>query len=313
MTNDRWSQGVALGASRDWVSNNKLLAIGHRASAIVRCSLLLALLLVGCGRDKPASLTEFFPDADACPGWTPSGEVEVFDSENLYDLVNGQADAFFVYGFEQVGVQNYENAEGVVLRAEIWQLATPADAYGLFTSGISGTPADVGNDGDTDPGRRLAFWQDRYTVQVYARQELPDAELWDLAEAVSASLPSGGERPALIDRLPPEGLVERSAAFFHEEISIQNDLWLGGENLLGLGPETDGVLARYDVGGVAAQLLLVRYPGAEAASAGLTALESSQVDSLVIADARDDLLGAVFGEIDEAAAGELLEEALGDR
>jgi hypothetical protein len=274
--------------------------------------LLLALLLTGCG-GKSASLAEVLPGADALPGWTPIGEVEIFDRENIYDLVNGQAEAFFAYGFEQVVVRGYENAEGAVLSIEVWQLAAPADAYGLFTASIAGTPVAIGNDGDTDPGRRLAFWQDRYYVHVRARQELPDADLQGFAGMVSAALLSGGERPALMGRLPPDGLVERSAIFFHEEISIQNELWLGGENVLGLGPETGGVLARYDVDGAAARLLLVQYPDAQAASAGLAALDTAPVSGLVDAGARDNLLGAIFGEMDEAAAGALLAGVLGKR
>jgi hypothetical protein len=273
--------------------------------------LLLALLLVGCG-SKPASLTDAFPGVDALAGWTPAGDVETFDRENLYDLVDGQAEAFFAYGFEQVAVRYYENAERAKLDVEVWQLATPADAYGLFTAQLAGTPVAIGlaNDGDADPGRRLAFWQDRYYVHVRARQGLDDANLRNLAEALSAALPSGGERPTLVDRLPPDGLAERSHIFFHEEISIQGELWLGGENLLGWSPETNGVLARYDVGGAVARLLLVQYPNAEAASAGLSALEAGQFSGLVTAEARDTLLGAVFGEVDEATAGTLLAEAL---
>jgi len=289
--------------------------------------LLMALLLVGCSQGKRPPLADVSPGVDAFPGWTPAGAVEAFDGENLYDLVDGQAEAFFAYAFEQVVVQSYENAEGAVLRVEVWQLATPADAYGLFTASIAGTPVVVGpsgsgqrSDGDADPGRRLAFWQNRYYVQIHARQELDDAELQALAGAVSAALPVGGERPALVDRLPPDGLVARSALFFHEEISIQSDLWLGGENLLGLGPETDGVLARYDLGGPVAQLLLVQYPNAGAAAAGLAALESDRarpeqsrrVSGLVAADACGNLLGAVLGEIDEAAADALLARALGN-
>ena len=300
-----------LRADRPWKSGIRCCSL-----FIVHCSLLFALLLIGCG-GQPTSLADAFPDMDASPDWTPAGEVQVFDRDSIYDLVDGQADAFFAYGFEQVAVQDYENAEGAVLRVEIWQLATPADAYGLFTTSISGTPValdnGLANDGDGDPGRRLAFWQDRYYVHVRARRELDDADLWGFAEAVSAALPSGGERPALVDRLPPDGLVERSGIFFHEELSIQSELWLGGENLLGLGPETDGVLARYDIGGAAARLLLVQYPDAEAASAGLAALEGGQVDGLAAAEARDNLLGAVFGEIDEATADALLSQALGDR
>ena len=114
--------------------------------------LLLALLLTGCG-GQPAWLAEVLPGADALPGWTPIGEVEIFDRENIYDLVNGQAEAFFAYGFEQVAVRGYDNVEGVVLSIEVWQLAATADAYGLFTASIAGTPVAIGNDGDTDPSQ----------------------------------------------------------------------------------------------------------------------------------------------------------------
>ena len=46
------------------------------------------------------------------------------------------------------------------------------------------------------PRRRLAFWQDRYYIQVYGRQPLPDADLQAFAQVVSATLPAGGEPPA---------------------------------------------------------------------------------------------------------------------
>lgn len=85
---------------------------------------------------------------------------------------------------------------------------------------------------------------------------------------------------------------------------------MGGESLLGLGTETAGVLARYVAGGAGARLLLVQCPNAEVASAGLGALEGGEISGLVIADARDNLLGAVFGDVNEAAAGTLLAEAL---
>ena len=283
----------------------------NRPLAASLWSLFLLLVLAWCGRGQSTSLAGFLSDIEVSSDWTPSGEVEFFDQENLYDLVDGQAESFFAYGFEQVAVRDYENDEGAVLGVEIWRLDTPADAYGLFTTSIAGAPINVGNDGDGDAGRRLAFWQDRYYVRVRGRQELEDAELQRFGEAVSAALPPGGERPTLVDRLPRDGLVERSAVFFHEEISIQDRLWLGGENLLGLGSETDGVLARYDAGGAVAQLLLVQYPDAEAASAGQAALSDSQIGGMVASDVRDDLLGAVFGEVDQATADTLLAQSLG--
>jgi hypothetical protein len=301
--------------------------MNKRVDANKRCSLLIVSLLIfllaGCALSPPeptveptvtpvpsSPLTAAFPGADAVVGWAPAGELEVYDSETIFNLVNGQADFFFVYGFEQVAVRQYQNAEEIVLDVQIWQLSDDASAYGLFSAGVAGEPVAIGNEGDGDPGRRLAFWQDRYVAQLYARKDIPDADLRAFAEAVSAALPTGGERPALVDRLPAEGVVPRSGIFFHEELSIQNEVWLGGENILGLSPDTDGFLARYEIDGGTARLLLIAYPDAGAASAGLAALQGGEIEGLVTAEARENLVGAVFGEMDEATASALLEEAL---
>jgi hypothetical protein len=278
---------------------------------------LLLLAVAGCGRQPgfgTESATGLAQNAGSksidLPGWRATGDQETYGYETLYNLVNGQADAFFAYGFQDVAVQRYANAEEAELRIRLWKLATPADAYGLYTSGSSGVPVPVGNGGHVDEGRYLAFWQDHYYVELFAIPALahPGA-LQDLARAVSARLPTGGELPALLDHLPPEGIEPGRTVFFHEEISIQDYLWLGGENLLGLSPETEGVLARYDLGGDRAQLLIVRYPTEEGASAGRVALEDSDLAPVTVRE-QGSLLGAVFGEIGAPAAESLLASAL---
>jgi hypothetical protein len=271
--------------------------------------LLLLVFLAGCGR-QPGAIDEFFPEADVPTGWTPTGALEVFDSESLYDLVNGQAEAYFAYGFEQAAVRNYQNAANATLRVTLWQLGTPEDAFGLFTTTVFGSPANIGNDGDTVSGRRIAFWQSHYYAELFASAAISDAELQALASAVSANLPSGGEGPELVDRLPAQGLIGRSTVFFHQEISIQDRLWLGSENVLGLSPETSGVLAQYDIGTARAQLLLVQYLSAEAAEAGLAALDAAGTSGLAAASTQGAMLGAVFGEIDAPAAADLLARGL---
>jgi hypothetical protein len=271
--------------------------------------LILLLSLVGCGASEGA-LSDAFPAVGDAPGWTPEGDVRTFDEETLFNLVNGQADVFFAYGFERVAVRRYVSADEAAVHVEVWQLATPADAYGLFTLNASGAPVEgIGNNSNADPGRRLSFWQDRYFVSVRALQETDNADLETFARQISSALPAGGEPPDLLNRLPSNGLTARPY-FFHEEIAIQDVLWLGGENLLGLGPEMDSVLAQYEIDGTATHLLLIEYPDVASASTGLAALESSEVEGLVAASTEENVLGAVFGEVDEAAIGPLLEEAL---
>ena len=267
------------------------------------------LLLAACAAKSDTA--QALVPLDSLPeSWVATGHAIVFDSGNLYDLVNGQAESFFAYGFKQVTVQDYANTEEAWLSVEVWELATPADAYGLFTASIAGEAIDIGNAGDTDPGRRLSFWQDRYYIQVRARQELPEGDIRGFAEATAAVLPVGGEPPVLVDLLPTGSLVERSTRYFHTEISFQDDLWLGGNNLLSLSPKTEGCLAKYEFDDRVGLLLLIEYPDEDSADEGLAALQDSSVEPLLIAATKGRLLGAVFGDIAPDAADELLGAAL---
>jgi hypothetical protein len=272
---------------------------------------LLALMLMACG-GRGVALEGVFPGEGDLVGWQPVGGPAVFDQETLYDLVNGQAEAYFAYDFEQVVVRGYEDADGQRVDVELWQLSTPTNAYGVFTANRAGEPANFGNGGDADAGRRIAFWQDRYYVRVRARQQLPDAVLHAFAQALSVALPTGGQRPALVDRLPADGLVPHSTVFFHEEISIQSQLWLGGENVLALSAETDGLLGAYERDGATAQVLLVEYPDGRSAALARQALVGSQVGGLIQVETDGTTLGAVFGGVDEPTANMWLTEALGN-
>jgi hypothetical protein len=273
---------------------------------------LLVASLTGCSPTKTSGVSPQVDLAKVFPtlqGWAVSQAVETYDHDHLFNLVDGQADSFFVYGFEQVAVQRYQNAAGVNMNVEIWRLATPADAFGLFTAGRAGSSADIGNEGDADPGLRLAFWQDRYFASVSVDQDVPDDTLLAFGKDISKALPSGGTQPAVMAHLPKADLVDRSSIFFHEEMSVQMEVWLGGENILGLSQATDGVVARYKFGDVTARLMLIEYPAAAQAAAGLKALQSGDVADLLASNQNGTLLGAVFGKVEAAQAQSLLQEA----
>jgi hypothetical protein len=224
--------------------------------------------------------------------------------------VDGQADAFFAYGFEQVVTRRYQNADGIFVNVEIWQLATSADAFGLFHEDRAGQPVKIGVEGDADPGRRLAFWQDRYFASVSASGSISDDVLRDIANGIASQLPAGGTAPNIVSRLPAENIVEGSLLFLHEEISIQNEVWLGGQNLLGLSPQTNGALARYTLNGATTRLLLVEYSTSAQAGDALKALQAGDVSDLLASQVNGNYLAAAFGKTEAAQAQHLVEQAL---
>lgn len=274
--------------------------------------LFLLLLCQGCAAAPGAgrSVPEALPAAETVPGWTQQGAPQTYTRDTLYELVDGQADAFFAYGFEEAALGRYAGPQEANLRIEVFRLASAADAYGLFSVSISGDPADVGGGADLDAGRRLAFWQDRYYVRMQTPRPIADQELLAFAQAIAGALPAGGEPPPLVKQLPANGLRARSARFFRQEISIQSWLWLGGNNALGLGPETSGVLADYDLHGQEARLLMIEYPQSAQADRAQETLLSGHVQGLIVSQAKERTLGAVFGTAARADADSLLREAL---
>jgi hypothetical protein len=269
-----------------------------------------APLPTGTATPNYPPLDPFFPPSGSINNYTAPEGPRTFVHSNLFDFVDGQADTYFAYNFQQVAVGNYMDSAGRVLHVEIWQFADPADAYGVYTLSRSVVTAGIGTDGSTTPERRIAFWQDRYYVHVSCTEKLPQTDLEAFAKAVASNLPSGGDRPALLQRLPAEGLVANDAVYFHLEITIQNEIYLGGANKFGLGPKTNGLLAHYTLAGQNASLLLIEYPDAQTAAAGLQGLQSAQVDKLVASRSNNNLLGAVVGTVDPAAAKGLLDQAL---
>jgi hypothetical protein len=93
-------------------------------------------------------------------------------------------------------------------------------------------------------------------------------------------------------------------------MALEQHLWLGAENVLGLGPDVEGVLAAYTLSGGRVTLLLVLYPDAGRAEDARARLQGDEIGELVAVQVADRALGAVFGPVDAQAAMALIDRAL---
>jgi hypothetical protein len=212
-------------------------------AAILVLVVLFLVLISGCSKTPVPEPENALPDVASMPGWTALGNAQTFDHQTLFNYIDGASDYFFTYGFEKVATRQYQNTAGLGLVAEIWRLTNTADAYGLFSGHAGAVAITIGhaNEALLESGSRLYFWQNRFYVVLTATTSLSDEDLEAVALRISDALSIGGSRPALIGWLPSGQLVTGSAKFFHEELAIQDQLWLGGENLLGLGQDTNAV------------------------------------------------------------------------
>lgn len=286
---------------------------------LFRCSVVLcvAALSVGCSpaADEGESSVIVQPLADELAGWDADGAQETYDTESIYAYIDGHAEVFLAYGMRRCVARRYLGPEGVgEVVVDLFEMPSPADAYGVYSHDRSGEVVDVGQGAIYRLGW-LSFWKGSWYGSVYAGDDAAREDVIGLAAAVADGLPGGGEPPELPGRLPSAGLDETSVCYLRSPQILNAHVWVGPDNPFGLGPETEAVVGEYALDGGPAHLVIVRYPDGDAAARAeerlrVTASDDAGTPAMTIGRS-DDLIAAAVGGPggDDTAA--LLEQALG--
>lgn len=276
-----------------------------------RLGRLILLLLALCGGlyawagqgEGPPSLRPAFappPPASALPltspaGW-PRGNVEHYAPDDLFEKINGKADAYIALDVESLQAASYANANdaSVFADAYLFDMGDARAAYGIYRAQRSGSESayDAGEEG-AQSGSAVFFRKGRHYVEVIGSGPTAHAEVRRLAEAVATALPPAGEPLRDPPWFPSQGrTIVRYAR----------------RSALGVEGMTNAFLALYDDGRQAAVALTASADAA--ANAHAEARENFAFLKAPIALATEGayVLGVVGGE--EAARTTLLAEVL---
>jgi hypothetical protein len=230
---------------------------------LVLLALGLAWGVAGAASARPSEgpLRAFLPGDTAVPGWAKEGEPQEFEGEDLYIYIDGGAEIYEEYGFARIVVQDYKNAAGKSVSLEIFEMGTPAAAFGMFTFKRSGQgkTLDLGAGGELE-AYYLNFWAGRFLVTVtgFDESEGTVEGLLSIGRAVAAKLPGGGETPGLAAALPAQGLRPGSVKYLRGLLGLNNVYPLYTARGLAF---KDAVRGIYDSGET---LILLDYGSAEA-------------------------------------------------
>jgi hypothetical protein len=194
-------------------------------------------------------------------GWAKSREDEVFTRDNIFDYMDGAGEIYLAYDFRFVFVREYGKGNAPSMVVEIYQMSSPGDAFGVFTQDTDGDDVKMGQ-GALYAAGLLRFWKNTIFVRILADRETPEVKrvIMDLGVAIAKAEAEEGEKPDILNLLPPEGLGLKTLRYFHTLISLNSHYYLASANILGLSPETSAVLARYEIAGEKPRLLLIAYP-----------------------------------------------------
>lgn len=242
----------------------------------------LVFNFVGCKkRSEPEKETEKkqaisavikFPEID---GWIPD-EVRIYSGEELYVPIDGEADRYFPFGFQQAYFASYKKADDKgIIDVRIYQMDTSDNAYGIYTMYDVASPYRdlIKNDvlASTLSGPALDFVKGRYFVRISQHEMDANKDLLlSFGNSIAQVLQGKSEKPEIITLMPPsERLIYFRKWETYRELNYEVT-----ENIFNLSDKTECVLGRYAMNLGAgnqkeSELIIVKYPDAISAENAL--------------------------------------------
>lgn len=176
------------------------------------------------------------PDCSFTPGFSQDGKAREFDTETLYEYMNGNSEGYFLYSFKKMNGVTCKKG-GVTLVVDLSEFQSDELAYGMFTGNIDPRlPTEkLGAGGQVTP-RKLIFVKGKYYAEIAAE---PDGDhtalLRAAAQAWDKKLMGSTQPPAALSWFPKAKLQPGSPRLIPQSV-------------LGLRLLKRGYLALYDQG-----------------------------------------------------------------
>lgn len=207
----------------------------------------------------PAVMPSAFAQPYSFPelrGYKTESRYPVYTAESLWDFIDGAADGYLAFGFENVHVREYRKGKKVI-KAEIYRHKDKNNAFGIYASERSPSfrYLNLGSQGYTTEDGSLNFFKDRYYVKLrtYSEDQKIINDLEKLAVRIADMLPGDPSIPSLLSEFPEIGKVRYSEMFINKDV-------------LGHGFLEGAFSARYELEGASFVIYLFEKSGTEKAT-----------------------------------------------
>jgi len=181
----------------------------------VRKLILSTAMIAACS----VSLTgqQLFPDLK---GYKTVSDYPVYTPDDLWDYINGAADAYLALGFIDLNITEYVKGREVI-KTEIYRFSDDAEAFGIYSMerspGYSFIP--VGVQGYREEGV-LHFYKDRYYIKImtHSKSRKAGGRMEELARLIDGRIEGSNKFPALLDLFPLEGRLINEETYLLESV-----------------------------------------------------------------------------------------------
>ncbi len=197
----------------------------------MKIGLIVAGVLISVG-----TASAQLPPCTAVPGWTQQGPARSFGPDNLFDYIDGNAEAYLLYHFVQMKGISCQSGDAT-LNIDVSEMEDPEFAYGMFTSTRDPRlPIEkIGVSGQITP-RKGFFVKDKYYVDISANPER------DFSATIRAFL------SVMEKNIQGRSTLPDALGWFPTENLIPDSIRLVPESVLGLRLLKTGYVAQYQTG-----------------------------------------------------------------
>jgi len=166
----------------------------------------------------PASGSNYhglFPDL---PGWDKPSDIKVYTPDNLWNIIDGAADSYLSYNFEELYTGDYTNSNGNYMSVEMYRHDSPENAFGIYTaekpSGVTliktGTEAYTGED-------FFNFLCGNYYVKIHASEnsQVMREAMARLGAEIAKKIGGPTSLPFPLGWFPEEGKIADSESYIN--------------------------------------------------------------------------------------------------
>ncbi len=180
----------------------------------MKCLILVFILFVsGFTASATDDVFSKFPDIK---GFSKKLTPEIYIPDNLWDYIDGAADAYLGYDFTDLHMAEYSKGKKNSVRVEIYRHSNPQNAFGIYAN--ERFPdyhfIDVGVQG-YQQGSVLNFFTGDYYVKIYgsSESELIINAMKNIAGRLADNLGGNSGFPEVLSRFPGEGKTANKESY----------------------------------------------------------------------------------------------------
>jgi len=129
-------------------------------------ALLILMNIASFSQTGPGAI---LPAEKEVPGWRTSGDLRTYNSDNLFNLINGEAEMFKEFGIRYAVSMDYYNFTGRMINIQVYTMVNTFASLGIFLQRSKGEKVfkEFGNACFEKSGN-FTFWKQYYYVTLHS-------------------------------------------------------------------------------------------------------------------------------------------------